>query len=149
VRRISVAGTVLADTEQVTLAARSSVTVPLPASVSAATDAAAELLRADLGGVRGHWFFAEPRDTTLGAARLDTSLDRTQGGYRLTVTAATLTRDLSVLIDRLDPAAQVDDMLVTLLPGESVVFAITSAEELDAAALTAPLVLRSANQLVR
>jgi beta-mannosidase len=40
-------------------------------------------------------------------------------------------------------------MLVTLLPGESVVFAITSALELDLAGLSAPGVLRSANQLVR
>jgi len=135
--------------EQVTLPARSTVSVPLPASVSAATDAAAELLRADLGGVHGHWFFAEPRASTLGAPSLTTAVARVADGYRLTVTADTLTRDLAVLVDKLDPAGSIDEMLVTLLPGESITFAIASELELDVAALTSPTVLRSANQLVR
>ncbi|TFD28962.1 glycoside hydrolase family 2 protein [Cryobacterium cryoconiti] len=150
VARLSDTGTVLAEhTEQVTLPARSTVTVPLPASVARSTDAATELLRADLAGVRGHWFFAEARDTRLGAPALDTRLDRVEGGYRLTVTAHTLTRDLALLIDKVDPAGTVDDMLVTLLPGESAVFTVTSAAELDLTALSAPTVLRSGNQLVR
>jgi len=135
--------------EQVTLPARSTVTVPLPASVSATTDAAAELLRAELTGVRGHWFFAEPRDTRLRAPSLSSSLERVVNGYLLTVTAATLTRDLSVLVDKVDPAARVDDMLITLLPGESATFSVRSEVELDCATLTAPTVLRSANQLMR
>jgi beta-mannosidase len=150
VRRLTNAGALLAEhTEQVTLPARSTVSVLLPASVAAATDAAAELLRADLGGVRGHWFFAEARDTRLDAPALGTALEQVAGGYRLTVTAASLTRDLALLVDKVDPGGTVDDMLVTLLPGESVVFAITSALELDLAGLSAPGVLRSANQLVR
>lgn len=150
VSRRTYPGTVLAGhTEQVTLPARSSVTVSLPASVSASTDAAAELLRADLGEARGHWFFAEARSSRLGAPALDTQLDRIDGGYRLTITAHTLTRDLALLVDKIDPAGTVDDMLVTLLPGERVVFTITSAATLDLAALSAPAVLRSGNQLVR
>ncbi|MBG6215207.1 beta-mannosidase [Cryobacterium sp. CAN_C3] len=150
VARLTDTGTVLAEhTEHVTLPARSTVTVPLPASVSAATDTAAELLRADFVGARCHWFFAEARDTHLGAAALDTRLDRVDGSYRLTVTAHTLTRDLALLVDKVDPAGTVDDMLVTLLPGESVVFTVTSAAALDLAALSAPSVLRSGNQLVR
>ena len=150
VARLTDTGIVLAEhTEQVTLPARSTVTVPLPTSVSATTDAAAELLRADLSGVRGHWFFAEARDTRLGAPTLDTRLDPVEGGYRLTVTAHTLTRDLALLVDKVDPAGTVDDMLVTLLPGESVVFFVTSAAAIDLAALSAPTVLRSGNQLVR
>ncbi len=150
VARLTDTGTVLAEhTEQVTLPARSTVTVPLPASVAQSTDATAELLRADLAGVRGNWFFAEPRDSHFGAAELDTRLDRVEGGYRLTVTAHTLTRDLALLVDKVDPAGTVDDMLVTLLPGESAVFTVTSALELDLAALSAPTVLRSGNQLVK
>ena len=150
VARLTDTGTVLAEhSEQVTLPARSTVTVPLPASVARPTDAASELLRAGLAGVRGHWFFAEPRDSHLSAPALDTRLDRVEGGYRLTVTAHTLTRDLALLVDKVDPAGTVDDMLVTLLPGESAVFTVTSAAELDLAALSAPTVLRSGNQLVR
>lgn len=150
VRRYTDTGTVLAEhTEQVTLPARSNVTVPLPASVSAATDAAAELLRAELAGVRGHWFFAEARDTTLTGADPEVSAVRTATGYRVEVTVPVLTRDLALLVDKVDPAALVDDMLVTLLPGESVVFTVTSAADVDPAVFGAPGVLQSTNQLVR
>jgi beta-mannosidase len=44
--------------------------------------------------------------------------------------------------------ARVDDQLVTLLPGESVTFAVTSAAVIEDAAWADPTVLRSANQLV-
>ncbi|MGO4782967.1 glycoside hydrolase family 2 protein [Cryobacterium sp. W22_MBD10_FK3] len=150
VRRHTDAGAVLAEyTEQVTLPARSTVTVPLPASVSAATDAAAQLLRAELAGVRGHWFFAEARDSSLTPDEPEVSAARTDGGYSVRVTVPVLTRDLALLVDKIDPNALVDDMLVTLLPGESVVFSVTSALDIDPAAFTAPGVLRSTNQLVR
>jgi beta-mannosidase len=150
VRRYTDTGAVLAEhAEQVTLPARSSVSVPLPASVSAATDAAAELLRAELAGVRGHWFFAEARDTTLTAADADVTAVPTAGGYTVQVTVPVLTRDLALLVDKVDPDARVDDMLVTLLPGESVVFTVTSARDVDPAVFAGPTVLRSTNQLVR
>jgi hypothetical protein len=42
----------------------------------------------------------------------------------------------------------VDDMIVTLLPGETVVFDVTSAAVFDPARLLDPRVLRSANQLL-
>ncbi len=149
VRRLDDTGAVLAGhAEPVTLSARSTITVALPAPVSEATDAAAELLRAELTGVRSHWFFAEYRDTRLGRPELDTAVERRSGGYRLRVTARTLTRDLTLLVDKLDPEARVNDMLVTLLPGESVEFEIESEAELDASALTASDVVRSANQLL-
>ncbi|TFD50237.1 glycoside hydrolase family 2 protein [Cryobacterium frigoriphilum] len=149
VHRLSFAGEVLAEhTQHVTLAPRSTATVPLPASVASATDAAVELLQAELSGVRGHRFFAEPRDTGLAAPELETSLQRVPGGYRLTVTAHGLVRDLALLIDQVDPAGRVSDMLVTLLPGEHVDFDITSESDLTVTDLANPLVLRSANQLV-
>ncbi|WP_084020848.1 glycoside hydrolase family 2 protein [Cryobacterium arcticum] len=150
VRRYTDAGVVLAEhAEQVTLPARSNATVPLPASVSATTDAAAELLRAELGGVRGHWFFAEARDSALSDSAPDVLAERTTTGYTVRVTAASLTRDLALLVDTVDPDALVDDMLVTLLPGESVLFTIDSVLDVDPAAFAAPTVLRSTNQLVR
>ena len=150
VRRYTDAGAILAEyTEQVTLPARSTLTVPLPASVSAATDAAAQLLRAELAGVRGHWFFAEARDSSLTPDEPEVSAARTDGGYSVRVTVPVLTRDLALLVDKIDPNALVDDMLVTLLPGESVVFTVTSLLEVDPAAFSAPGVLRSTNQLVQ
>lgn len=43
------------------------------------------------------------------------------------MTAHTLLRDLALFPDRLDPAARVDEMLVTLLPGETTLFHVTGA----------------------
>ncbi|WP_120337170.1 glycoside hydrolase family 2 protein [Cryobacterium soli] len=150
VRRYTDAGVVLAEhAEQVTLPARSNVTVPLGASVSATTDAAAELLRAELGGARGHWFFAEARDSALSDSAPEVLAERTTTGYTVRVTATSLTRDLALLVDTVDPDALVDDMLVTLLPGESVLFTVDSVLDVDPAVFAAPTVLRSTNQLVR
>jgi beta-mannosidase len=150
VRRYGFSGEVLAEhVEQVALAARGAVTVPLPAALTDPSDAPSELLRAELSGVRAHWFFSEARDSalTLGDPQLHT--ERTDTGYTVQVTVDTLTRDLALLVDRVDPNALVDDMLVTLLPGESTVFTVTSTLDVDPAAFRVAGVLRSTNQLVR
>jgi beta-mannosidase len=64
------------------------------------------------------------------------------------VTAQNILRDLTLNPDRLDPAAQVDDAGVTLLPGESVTFTVTGARGLDPTALTTRPVLRCVNDLI-
>ena len=64
------------------------------------------------------------------------------------MTATSLLRDLALLVDKLHPEAVVDDMLVTLLPGESVTFMVASTAALDKAGFEDPRVLRTANQLV-
>lgn len=56
-----------------------------------------------------------------------TRSDGDASAYRVEVTARTLLRDLALFPDRLDPADEVDEMLVTLLPGESTVFRVTGA----------------------
>ena len=66
----------------------------------------------------------------------------------VTATGATLVRDMTLLIDKVDPAASVDSGLVTLLPGETWTFRVRGVDALDAAAVRDPRVLRSANQLV-
>src|SRR2546430_11910562 len=58
------------------------------------------------------------RELALPPAGADRTVAPAEGGYRVTVTARTLLRDVAVLADRAAPAAEVDDMLVTLLPGE-------------------------------
>ena len=72
-------------------------------------------------------------------------VEATPEGTQVTVTAGTLLRDLTLFPDRLDPAAEVDEALVTLLPGESTTFTVTAAGPLDPSALAAPPVLRCAN----
>ncbi len=111
-------------------------------------DAAREVLLAEAGEQRAWWHFAEDVDAALPPADLDVSAEPRPGGVRLAVTARTFVRDLAVLADRVAPDAVVDDMLVTLLPGESTVVGIDTAAGVDPAAFTGPLVVRSANQLV-
>ncbi|WP_208543580.1 glycoside hydrolase family 2 protein [Rathayibacter sp. VKM Ac-2762] len=148
VRRLAFDGTVLAEERQeLAVGARSVRTLPIGSGVATPEDAAAELLVVDFAGTRAFWFFAEYRDSALEAARLRTSAALVEGGVQVTVTAENLVRDVTLLVDKVDPSAVVDDQLVTLLPGESVVFTVRGSG-LDTEALVSPSVLRTANQLV-
>jgi len=129
--------------------ARSTCTVQLPEQVTTPEDRACEVLVAGTGdGLRAHWWFAEDRDAALGPAELSTSVSAVEGGYRVEVTAGSLVKDLVLLADKVSPDAEVDVQLVTLLPGEGTAFTVTTSASLDPEALTAPRVLRSANQLI-
>ena len=150
VSRRSVDGPVLATTTAAfDLKARAAETIVLPSAVSTPTDPDGELLLAEAGGERAWWHFAEDVDAALPAAELDARAEIVEGGYRLHVTARTLVRDLALLADQVDPAAVVDDMLVTLLPGDTAVFDVNAPAGLEPAAFADPAVLRSANQLFR
>jgi beta-mannosidase len=148
-RRLDFSGRELARaTVSLALGARSTETVIIHAEVAEAGKERGELLVASIGEHRGLWFFAEYRDSELGAAVLDATAERTANGYRVRVEAGSLIRDLALLADKVHPDAVVDDMLVTLLPGESVVFEVASAAEFDPRDLVAPRVLRTANELL-
>ncbi|MDW4573501.1 glycoside hydrolase family 2 protein [Microbacterium sp. M3] len=149
-RRVAFAGDELAVfTAPVSLAPRETVTVALPGDVAAAGAAASELVVAGVGDVRGHWFFAEPRDSALGAAEVDLDAEAVDGGTRVTLRARNLVRDLALLVDKVDPAATASDALVTLLPGESTTVLVRhDGAGLTASALSDPRVLRTANELV-
>ncbi|QCQ17166.1 glycoside hydrolase family 2 protein [Microbacterium sp. RG1] len=149
VRRLGLDGTVHAEeTLPLSVAPRASATVPLPASVAVAGDAASEFLAADAHDARGFWFFAEARNSALTAAQFDLSVKTVPGGSEVTVTARSLIRDLTFLVDKLDPAAHAEEGLLTLLPGETATVRIRHRGALDAEALASPAVARSANQLV-
>lgn len=149
IERLDYAGAELAaESVTVTVAPRSVTTVRVPAAVGTPTDAASELLRATVDGVRGLWFFAEYRDSALEAPRFAASVEPVAGGVELRVTAEVLLRDVTPLVDVADPAASVDDALVTLLPGETAVFRVATDAAVSLEQLTAPEVLRTANQLV-
>ncbi len=123
-------------------------TLTVPADLATPGSAAGELLIAGLLGQRGLWFFAEDRDSDLPAPDYTATASATLTGAAVTVTAKSLIRDLALLVDKVDADGCVDDMLVTLLPGESVTFDVTAGPGLDPQALLDPQVLRSANQLV-
>jgi beta-mannosidase len=147
-RRLDLDGQPLAETAlPLEVAPRSGLTVPLPPLLGIPEDERAELLLAEADGERAWWFFAEDRDLAYPKAEYDTAVAPTADGARVTVTARTLLRELTLFPDRLDPSAQVDRALVTLLPGESTTFTVTAGAPLDPSALTAPPVLRCVNDL--
>ncbi|MET7858307.1 glycoside hydrolase family 2 protein [Streptomyces sp. NPDC005318] len=147
--RHELSGAVLADEEiAVSAAARTVTRVELPRSVAEPRERTREVLVARLGEVRAVEFYEEDTRLALKPARYDVKVTESEepgAGYRVEVTARTLLRDLALFPDRLNPAAEVDDMLVTLLPGESAVFRVTGVVLADPEALGARPVLRCVN----
>jgi beta-mannosidase len=129
------------------VAAHSVLTVPLPMDIAASDDPGSQLLLAEGDGRRAWWFFASDRAIAYPAAGYDAAVVSADDGVRVTVTARTILRDLTIFPDRLDPAAAVDQAMVTLLPGESVTFSIRTTETLDPVALTTRPVLRCVNDI--
>jgi beta-mannosidase len=146
VRRLTLAGDVRAEfATDFTVPPHGIEAVPLPADLCRPDQPANELLAA--GPVR--LFFAEDRDIAYPPPAYETSIQPVDGGYRVTVTARVLLRDLALFVDRLDPAGTVDDQLVTLLPGESVTFRVQTVASFDPAELVRPPVLRCVNDTGR
>jgi beta-mannosidase len=147
-------GTVLATARMpVTVAARCSHSVEVPASVGAFEKPTGELLVAEALGTRGLWFPAEPRTSDLPPAQARVEVGAVDGMAgedvtEVTVTAQVLLRDVTLLVDKVHPDAHVDTGLVTLLPGESATFRVRGAHGIPPERFSDPTVLRSANQLV-
>jgi beta-mannosidase len=106
-----------------------------------------EVLVASSEGVRAVHTFCEDRDLAYRPDALTAHAHAVPGGYRVDVRAASFARDIAVLADHVAPDAVVDDMLVTLLPGETHSFHVRTGHTLDPAVLTAAPVLRSVNSL--
>ncbi|HTF09663.1 MAG TPA: glycoside hydrolase family 2 protein [Asanoa sp.] len=132
-------------THTVDVPPHSAVDRDLPDDVTGPGDPGTEVLWAREGDTRAWWFYAEDKDMAYPVARYDTAVRVTPGATRLTVTARTFLRDLTVFPDRLDPAAEADDALRTLFPGEAATFTIATAARLDQRALTTRPVLRCVN----
>ncbi|HEX6473312.1 MAG TPA: glycoside hydrolase family 2 protein [Streptosporangiaceae bacterium] len=122
--------------------------VPIPPAVASPGDPATELLAVSVADRRALWFFAPDKDLALPAPDFAATVRRCPAGAEVTLTARVLLRDVCLFADRLDPAAEVDDMLVTLLPGESAHFRVTAPAPLDPDALISPPVLRTVNDIV-
>ncbi|HYP45144.1 MAG TPA: glycoside hydrolase family 2 protein [Propionibacteriaceae bacterium] len=130
--------------------ARSAVTVALDSDLAVAGDPRQEFLQVLApDAAAAYWYFVEDTELRLPpvAEALEVTVSAREGGYRVTATAAGLVKDLALFPDRIDSAARVDSCLVTLLPGDSHTFEVTSAGPLDEVALTATPVLRSVNDV--
>jgi beta-mannosidase len=132
------------------VAARSTLNIALDADVITPSAPGTEFLQARSGDVTTYHYFVE--DTALvllpsaDAYRADVIADT--DGYRVTVTANALVKDLAIFPDRLDPAARADSGLITLVAGQSHTFTITGAGSLDHHQLATRPVLRSVNDTV-
>jgi beta-mannosidase len=127
--------------------AGSSTTVALPAELTR-DGQPDELLRARVvDEPDAWWFFAEDRDIAYPPARFTAEAEAVDGALLVTVTAATILRDLTLFADRVEPSAEVDEALVTLLPGESVTFTVHAAGPVDPELLLRPPVLRCVNDI--
>ncbi|HEV7898628.1 MAG TPA: glycoside hydrolase family 2 protein [Planosporangium sp.] len=150
VTRYTLAGEARAkQTVNVRVPARSALTWALPDDLAAPGDPAGELLRAEVGELRAWWFFTEDSEIGYPPAAFSTDVRPTADGLRVTVTAETILKDLTLFPDRLDPAAGVDNALVTLLPGESATFTVRTGQPLEPSALTSRPVLRCVNDVQR
>ena len=121
--------------------ARSVETFVLPRRVSTPDDATFELLRVEGDASNAEWFFAEDKDIRFPPAAWSAQVS----GNRLTVTAETLLRDLTLFADRIDPDAWSDQAMVTLLPGESVTFTVQGVTSLDPQQAASAPALRAVN----
>lgn len=148
-RRLRLDGAVLAESEVVVEVAPRSVEVAtLPDALSRPDDERSELLVVGDDTERGLWFWAEDLDLDLEERWAEVRVEQREGGAAVHVTAASVIKDVCLLVDKVHPLATVDDGMVTLLPHESHSFVVESPEPFDPELLTAPRVLRSVNALV-
>jgi beta-mannosidase len=148
-RRTDLAGTVLAtDQTTVQVAARGSATITVPEGLASFGDPASELIVAELEGFeRAILNPVEPLEQQLPGDSLRATAEAVEGGVLVVVNADAYTRDVFLQVDRVDPAATVDRGLVTLLPGESATFRVTTTAVPEE--FLGPLVLRTLNDLVK
>lgn len=135
---------------EVAVEARSSVEVPVPEALLA-LDAATQVLVVDLpgfGAERTIWDPVEVVDQHLDRSPLDVSAVREGQEVVVTVVARSYARDVTLLVDRVDPVAVVDRGLVTLLAGEGATFRVQAPVGVDPAAFTRPDVVRHAGDLL-
>lgn len=152
--RMGLDGTELAvATAHLQVSPRGAVTVDVPAHVREAAQASEEVLVADAGypgdenHVRALWTFVEDKDIAYQTEPFTAVAQSAPGGYTVKVTAKALVRDLTVLADKVAPDAEADHALVTLLAGESHIFKVTTAAEVEANRFTERGVLVSVNSI--
>ncbi|MEU1605262.1 glycoside hydrolase family 2 protein [Micromonospora matsumotoense] len=149
--RQTLTGDILATVEMpLDVAPRSVALLDLSDGLLTPVDPRSEVLTVAAGGIRVHHQFAEDRDLAYDPTPFTAEVTPVTGGYRVDVRATSYVRDLALLADKVAPDAVVDDMLVSLLTGETHTFTVRTAASLaDPSALRHPRVLRSANAAAR
>ncbi len=149
-RRMSFDGEVLAEhAARLVAGPIGAATAELPVALATPGSEASEFLVAETGGERALWFFAEDRYLAYRDPGLGLGAERDGDDVVLTASATTLVRDLCVFADRIDPDAEADECLVTLLPGERRTLRVRGVPAGRERELLTTPVLRSVNDLVR
>ncbi len=133
-----------------TLSSGETLPFAVPARSAAVVASAGErrgVLVAESRDVRRVHLFGEDIDHRYAPAGLTARVEPVPGGYRVAVTASALAVDIALLADRVAEDAVVDDLLVTLLPGETHTFTVRTAAAVEPGAFAHPLVLRCANEV--
>lgn len=151
VKRLRLDGTILAEWTHWRLCADrlSAAELPIPADVAKPGDPTNELLVATMHDSTAFHHFAEDIALALPEPKFELSIERAGEGWAATVTAETLVKDICLFVDRIHPDATIDDMLVTLLPGQSHTFAVQCPTDLTSEVLSSAPIFRCANQLVK
>ena len=121
----------------------------LPSTIATAVDRSAELIVVTAGNRRAIWWFAPDHQLALEPPAVSIESATPFGDdVSLVVRAHNLVRDLTLLADRIDRAAESDQQLITILPGEPATIVIRNGAALRVADLLAAPVLRSAYSAV-
>jgi beta-mannosidase len=124
--------------------------IALPEEITTPLDPSREFLRARLGQSQALWFFVKDLDFAYPQPQYEFVVAPAGHGLDVTITAKSFLRDICILADVLHPEAEVDDMLITLLPGESATFHIRfSSGALPGSFAFDPSATRTANQVAR
>ncbi|MGY4645590.1 glycoside hydrolase family 2 protein [Cellulomonas sp. URHB0016] len=115
---------------------------------NATTEALVAVLADGLHDVRTVHTWVDDVDLRLDPRPLRATVSPEQDGYRVDVHATSLARAVTLLVDRLDPDAVVDDAVVDVPAGTSVSFHVRTLGRFDPQALTRHPVLRTANDVV-
>lgn len=148
-KRIKFDGTVLAEFEHWRLCVdRLEVgEFPIPKEVMTPDNPREEFIIATMHDSTAFYFFNEDVELDLPKAEYEVKIEPQDGDYLVHITAKTLLRDLCLFVDRIHPDAEVDDMLVNILPNETKTFRVKSPVAITAEQMKSP-VLRCVNQLM-
>jgi beta-mannosidase len=136
------------ESHHIDVPARGVARVPIGRTVATPDDAASQYLRVRVGESSARWYFVEYRESRLDRPEFVVDARRTSDGWQVDVSSDVLARDVSIMIDRVDPAATIDSSLVDIDAGVTATFMVVGAADAVAADFTDPRVLRSANDLV-
>jgi beta-mannosidase len=121
---------------------------PLPADIATPDNAENEVIVVTMLDKRAFHYFVEDIALKLLEPKFAIELTAIDGGYDVGVRADVFVKDLCLFIDRIDPDAVTDSMLVTLLAGETHAFKVKTTASLTADMIEPGTVLRCANDLL-